>query len=154
VLCHRLGGVARRREDDHFLGSASGLASTPVWSFEHNQGEAQLGICAETAGDVNNDGYDDIVVGSNFYDGVRTRDGGAWVFLGTDTGPAASPVWFASAVTPGAEFGWRLFGAGDVNGDLIGDLVIGAPSDENGEDAEGRAFVFHGPLSMSTSDCP
>ena len=93
-------------------------------------------------------------MGSHYYDGVRTRDGGVWVFLGTDTGVAATPVWFETGVTPGAQFGWRVGSAGDVNGDFIDDLVIGAPVDENGEDAEGRAYVFHGPLSMTTSDCP
>jgi hypothetical protein len=137
-----------------FLGSASGLASAPVWSFEHNQGDAQLGIAGETAGDVNNDGYDDIVVGANFYDGVRTRDGAVWVFLGTDAGVAATPLWFETGVRPGAEFGWRVGSAGDVNGDLVDDLIIGARLDDNAEIDEGRAFVFHGPLSMTTTDCP
>ena len=43
-----------------------------------------------------------------------------------------------------SEFGYSVATAGDVNGDGFSDVIVGAPSYDNGESDEGAAFVYHG----------
>jgi len=137
-----------------YLGSAAGLTDSVAWSFESGQADAWFGLSAQTAGDVNDDGYDDIVVSSERYDFTRTDQGGAWVFLGSASGPSVGVDWLEPGNQPDEVFGWRSATAGDVNGDGYDDVIVGARRYDNGEVNEGRALVYHGPLLPSiTSDC-
>ena len=63
----------------------------PAWTFESNQSEAVVSAVG-TAGDVNNDGYDDIIVTSRLYDAGQTDEGRAWVFLGQEGGVSQVPA--------------------------------------------------------------
>ncbi len=127
-----------------YLGSAEGLASTPAWSVESNQSGAALGVCVAPAGDVNNDGYDDVIIGADIYDLGQFDEGCAFVYLGTPTGLAATPVWTGQADQSGAQYGLSVATAGDVNGDGYDDVLVGAPFfDQSGSDA-GRAFLYYG----------
>src|SRR6185436_13503605 len=49
-----------------YHGSPAGLATAPDWTAEGEQQGASFGISVGTAGDVNGDGYDDVIVGANF----------------------------------------------------------------------------------------
>jgi hypothetical protein len=138
-----------------FLGSSSGIATTPAWSFESDQADAQLGIADESAGDTDGDGYDDIVVGANQYDTDRTDSGHAWLFLGSASGPEATPAWTGVLHHSRASYGQRLSSAGDVNNDGLADVIIGSPNYYNGEFEEGRAYAYHGPLTEDpVTGCP
>ena len=67
----------------------------------------------------------------------------------------STPVWSAEGDQANAQFGWSVAGAGDVNNDGYDDVIVGARRFDNGETNEGRAFVYHGPLPVTTSsDCP
>jgi hypothetical protein len=98
------------------------------------------------AGDVNGDGFADVVVGAIGADpGGRRNAGTASVFHG---GPAGIGV-VAARVLEGPAmndaFGSTVAGAGDVNGDGFADIAIGAPSaDPSGRMNAGTASVFHG----------
>jgi uncharacterized repeat protein (TIGR01451 family) len=75
-----------------YLGSATGLGSAPDWSAEGNQDDAWFGRSVGTAGDVNGDGYADLVVGAYSYSAVHSRGGRALVFYGNDgPGPSLKP---------------------------------------------------------------
>jgi CSLREA domain-containing protein len=99
------------------------------------------------AGDVNGDGYADVLSGG--FDPSGGVFDGPHLFVGSRTGLSAVP---AISLTPFDS--WRE--AGDVNGDGFGDIILGNSGFSNPEPAEGGAFVFHGaPLTFivdTTSD--
>src|SRR5206468_4227124 len=74
-----------------------------------------------SAGDVNGDGLDDVIVGAPYYD-VQGR---AFVYLGTASGPAIQPAWVVDGVQ--SRFGASVSSAGDVNGDGFDDVIVGEP---------------------------
>jgi hypothetical protein len=135
-----------------FHGSGSGLSSTPAWSAEGGQDDARFGSSVSSAGDVNGDGYSDLLVGAPGWDGTNVDEGKAVVYLGSATGLATSPAWSRVGGAVGASFGFSVAVAGDVNGDGFADVVVGAPGASNGESNEGRAVVFEGGASGLTTN--
>jgi hypothetical protein len=128
-----------------FLGGPGGLSTTPAWTAEMNQAGAQFGANVATAGDVNGDGFDDVVVGSWFWDHGETDEGGAFVYLGSATGLAATPAWTGESNSAAAIYGYRANTAGDLNGDGYDDLTVGARRySGDGVTREGRAYVYLG----------
>ncbi|MCF0063477.1 FG-GAP-like repeat-containing protein [Dyadobacter chenwenxiniae] len=125
-------------------GSPSGLISSPASTLESNQADAGLGWSVKSAGDVNGDGYSDIVTGANTYDKGQVDEGAAFVWLGMADGVSAAPVVTLEGNQEGAQFGFSVASAGDVNGDGYGDIIIGAKYYDNGTPTEGAAFIYYG----------
>ncbi|HLF25275.1 MAG TPA: FG-GAP-like repeat-containing protein [Anaerolineae bacterium] len=135
-----------------YYGSATGLLTTTSWITESNQAGANFGNAVDTAGDVNGDGYSDIVIGSKFYDNGQNDEGRAWVYLGSASGLNANAGWTAESDQAGAQFGHSVSTAGDVNGDGYSDVIVGAIKYDGGNTDEGRVFVYHGSASgLSTT---
>jgi hypothetical protein len=130
-----------------YYGSASGLSQTPDWTAESNQIGAGFGNCVSTAGDVNGDGYSDVIVGAFFYDNSEEDEGRAYVYYGSSTGLSQTPDWTAESDQAEAYFGKSVSTAGDVNGDGYSDVIVGAWLYDNGENNEGRAYVYYGSTS-------
>ncbi len=126
------------------LGSWAGLSTSPIWIKESDQAEAHFGISVATAGDVNGDGYSDLLVGSDLYDHPQIDEGLAFCYLGGSYGPRWQPGWVIESEQVEARFGWSLAGIGDVNGDGFSDVAVGAPFYDNGQTDEGVVFVFLG----------
>jgi len=124
------------RDRAHASG-ASALASSPTWTFETNVASAELGIMACTAGDVNGDGYSDMVaMGSEFNDAL-------YLFLGSASGFALAPGY---PLTMSPYSGGSARAAGDLNGDGYDDVAIGWPSA-----TAGRVRVYYGaPSGLAT----
>ena len=127
-----------------YHGSASGLSSLPAWAYESNQVEAHFGDSVATAGDVNGDGFSDIIVGAFWYDNGEENEGRVYVFHGSPTGLSVLPSWTVESDKNYAEFGHSVASAGDVNGDGFSDVIIGAPWFSNDENFEGRAYLYYG----------
>ena len=127
-----------------FMGSPSGLAATSAWFEESNQANADFGASVASAGDVNGDGYDDIIVSADQYDDPELGEGRVWVYLGGPGGLGLLYQFTAEGNQAGANFGASVAGAGDVNGDGYADIIIGAPGWDDPENAEGRAVVYYG----------
>jgi hypothetical protein len=127
-----------------YLGSETGVSPTHAWIVEGNSLSARLGQSVAAAGDVNGDGYDDVIVGAHQFSNGELNEGVAFVFLGSDTGLSSTPQATLEGDQAGADFGWSVAGAGDVNGDGYDDVVVGAPEYANGEASEGRVLVFPG----------
>ncbi len=105
-----------------------------------------FGCSVGTAGDVNNDGYDDIIVGARYNDAGGTTAGRAYVYFGGAT-PHKLPDWTLTGLAASDNFGISVGTAGDVNKDGYDDVIVGAPNnDASGPDA-GAAYVFYGGVS-------
>ena len=117
------------------------LASSPIWNVAINQPSAYFGTAVATAGDVDGNGYSDIIVGAPSYDEGETDEGKVFVYLAGAGGLPISPGWSAQANQAGANMGQAVSAAGDVNGDGYGDVIIGANLHDNGQTDEGRVYV-------------
>jgi hypothetical protein len=133
-------------------GSPSGLSPGPSWIADGDQNDADLGFAVGTAGDVNADGYADVIVGSEKYTAGVNQEGRAWVYHGSPSGLSTTADWTTDGNEDTAWLGYAVFTAGDVNGDGSADVIVGAPLMDNPEVNEGRAFVYHGsPTGLSSS---
>jgi hypothetical protein len=145
-----------------FLGSAGGIAdgnpSTAASVFQSDQVSANLGHIVAGAGDVNGDGYDDVLAGAPNYDAGQSNEGGVFVFLGSASGvPSGSPASAATQIEGeqlNAALGTGADGAGDVNDDGYDDVIVSALTYDAGELNEGAAFVFHGSASGIPNSTP
>ncbi len=137
-----------------YHGSAAGLSTTPDWTAESDQEIAYFGNSVSSAGDVNGDGYSDVIVGAYRYDNGQIDEGRAYVYHGSATGLSTSPDWTAESDQAEAWFGYSVSSAGDVNGDGYSDVIVGVPDYDNGQTDEGRAYVYYGSASglSPTSD--
>jgi len=105
-----------------------------------------FGRSVSEAGDVNNDGYSDVIIGANGYNGNTGR---AFIFYGGTAMDTTADVTM-NGEAPGNYFGWSVSTAGDVNNDGFSDVIVGAYRD-NGN--RGRAYIFYGGVNMdSTAD--
>ncbi len=113
-----------------YLGSAAGIdlgTEVEVTASDHDMSD-NFGRSVAGAGDTNADGYDDIIVGAHNEDDQDWDAGAAYVFLGSGVG-VDSATELKLTASDGAEgdwFGRSVAGAGDVDGDGYGDVVIGA----------------------------
>ncbi len=130
-----------------YHGSSSGINTTANTTYESDQAQAFLGYSVSAAGDVNGDGYADIIVGAYEFDNGSTDEGIAYIFSGSSSGIQSSPMSTLESDQANAQFGISVSGAGDVNGDGISDVLIGSDNYNGGEFFEGAAFVFHGVTS-------
>ncbi len=145
-----------------YLGGGSGLNSSSAANangkIDSNQGGAQLGASVASAGDVNGDGYADVIVGAPLYDAGQTDEGAAFVFHGGPAGisvgnPTNTPTTLHSN-QPSAQFGASVASAGDVNGDGYSDVIVGAPLYDDPNTDEGAALVFLGSASGVANGSP
>lgn len=120
-----------------FLGASGGLVEAPATMLTPPAGAGDFGQ-AIAAGDVNGDGYADVIVAATSAAGGRGR---AYVYAGGPGGLSASPM--AELVSPaliGGRFGAAMAVAGDVDGDGYGDIFVGAPRTS----VAGRVYVYRG----------
>jgi hypothetical protein len=127
------------------VGAASSVTSRILIDpVGENFGDA-FGSSVAWVGDVNGDGYEDLLIGAFHYP-ETTSVGQAYLYFG---GPALDAV--ADLVIPAPSGGGGLFGAsvasaGDFNGDGYPDFIIGAPQ----AGSEGRAFIYYGGPALGT----
>lgn len=127
-----------------FHGSAAGLPDTPQQQLSNGGTNVGFGIAVNTAGDVDNDGYNDVIVGAYRYTDDQSEEGTAFIYFGGPSGLASTPGWHAEGNKAETQFGYSVSTAGDVDNDGYADVIIGAPEYRIETDLRGRAFVYLG----------
>lgn len=118
----------------------SGLDGDTLHIFTGEAGGDWFGRSVAVAGDVNNDGYSDIIVGAYGNSSGGYLAGRAYVFSGLD----GSTIYTFTGEAAEDRFGWSVSGAGDLNGDGFADVVVGAMSNDAAGANAGRAYTFSG----------
>lgn len=121
-------------------------------------GGSKIGYGVANAGDVDGDGTEDLLAGAPGYDNSFPQTGGAYLFQGEPSGALRLSVSDADLKVFGynedEQIGTVLAAAGDMDGDGLGDILLGAPLLANGgDDKAGAWYVVLGPggPAMSTS---
>jgi hypothetical protein len=143
------------------FGTTSGFSSTLELSSLNGSNGFEIraeapgdygGVSVSAAGDVNGDGIDDIIIGASRADPSGSNSGASYVVFGTTSGFSSTLELSSLNGSNGFKIRGELGGdrsgvsvsaAGDVNGDGIDDIIIGAPrADPNGEDSGANYVVF------------
>lgn len=111
----------------------------------------------DAAGDIDGDGFDDIIIGGQLDSGPDHTGKAAWY-----SGAALSTVAVGEALSsekwaaaswiseqPGDYLGRCVAGSGDVNGDGFDDMVVSAPLHSGGGTSTGAAYLIFGPADLS-----
>jgi hypothetical protein len=125
------------------------MHTTPDVELGCDTPEANFGTTVDLGGDLNGDGFDDLVVGAQWEASDGPRAGRAYVYYGGRT-PSTRPGLVLRSPGP-----WHLFGparyVGDLDGDGFDDLLV---TDEHGDGFEhgsGTALLYRGSSSPSAT---
>ncbi len=134
-----------------YTGSSSGIDAGSEDKITASDGAAYdiFAIAVSGAGDVNNDGYDDIVIGAYGDDDRGTYSGSVYVYKGSASGISNSSEEKLTA-SDGEDYdyyGYAVSGAGDIDGDGFDEVVVGSRGDDDEASSAGAAYIYYGGLS-------
>jgi hypothetical protein len=133
------------------LGLLAGLlAAVPSASASILSGTAagdRFGWSVSWAGDVNQDGFDDFLVGIPHRDTTGQNAGQVLLYLGQEDAFPSDPAFTISGEAAGDEFGFATSTAGDLNQDGYDDFLVGAPGKNTAGLNAGRVYLFLGGAS-------
>ena len=121
------------------------IYATAATTLNADASDDFFGISVDGAGDLNGDGYDDLIVGGNRADSFV---GKAWVFYGSASGVSAlADETLVPPVT--GQFGFHVSALGDTDGDGYPEVGVGAPFSDS---RDGRIYVYSGtPAGLDTT---
>jgi hypothetical protein len=119
-------------------------------TLEGEAAEDWAGFAVSDAGDVNDDGFGDVVVGAPYNDAAGNDSGAAYVVYGSDGLSGTQAMADADLVLTGESTydraGWSVSsaGSGDVNCDEFDDVLVGAPYNNSTAANAGAAYLVYG----------
>ena len=133
-----------------WFGQSSTLVAPSRLVLNGEVGSDRFGFSVSGAGDPNQDGYDDVIVGAPGHDSQGFDKGAAYVFLG---GLSVNGIadWKTIGGAALDSLGYAVDGGEDVDGDQTSDLVIGAPGADISAVNSGEARLFYGGSYPSTA---
>ncbi|MDD5033005.1 MAG: FG-GAP-like repeat-containing protein, partial [Candidatus Pacebacteria bacterium] len=143
-------GAGTDRGQAYIYYGGSSMNNTADVTFTGGADNDQLGYSVSSAGDVNGDGYDDVIVGALNVNGAGTERGQAYIYYGGSSMNNTADVNFLS-VEDYAHLGNSVSSAGDVNGDGYTDVIVGANDAAGGGWANGQAYLYFGGPSMDNT---
>ena len=131
-----------------YYGSAEGISGTDgerVAPEELDDHDA-FGRSVDAAGDVDGDGFGDVLVGVGESDAIQVNRGAAYIFFGGADGVSsrAPQLLLASDGRDYDIFGYSVAGLGDIDNDGYSDLLIGAAGDDDGGNEAGALYLYYG----------
>lgn len=127
----------------YLFAGGPGLDDQPDLLFSGDAGSNRFGYGLAPAGDVNGDGWDDVIIGDMHHSAGGTYAGRAHVYFGGPDADGLAELAYTGTHERGI-FGRTVAGGRDLDGDGLDDLVIGAPNPDVAGYGPGQTFVFFG----------
>jgi hypothetical protein len=147
VLGDGLNQVIVGAPSDDPNGNASGSAwvlrgtdGSVLYKFDGESASDEFGTSVSGGVDVNRDGFDDLIVGAPGDDDGGSNAGAVYVFSGAD----GSQLYKFLGVADSDRLGTSVAGGGDLDGDGYGDVIGGAPQNDQQAFNAGALFCFSG----------
>lgn len=130
----------------------SGKSGNLVFTMDGERSGARLAERIQKYDDVDDDGYDDIIVAANTATGLGEMTGVVYVISGRN----GDVIYRHKGEAAGDQFGLRILGDGDLDNDGLNDFIVAAPYNDAGGTDAGRVYVFSGrtgsPLLIKTGE--
>jgi len=129
------------------VGTASSITSRVLIDPVGENEADHFGCSVAPVGDVNGDGYDDVIIGAKFYLAIGGQ-GRAYLYFGGPTIDLVADLVIPSPTAPTFSwFGVSVASAGDFNGDGCADFIVGAQH----AGLQGKAFIYYGGPSLDAT---
>lgn len=129
----------------------SGKTGATLWTFARGQPRDEFGFAVASAGDVNNDGHDDLIIGAPSADGQGTGTVPSGGRVAVYSGGDGHLLYEFFGDRPNGNLGASVAGVGDLNGDDHADFMFGRPAANPDAKVEVRSGIDGGLLASFTA---
>jgi len=144
-------GAVRVFANTGWSGSTDATDADATLLGDSSSTKSKAGTALAGPGDIDGDGYGDLIIGAPGHDGAATNAGAAFVWYGGTLSGASSLSHRLEGEAAGYAVGEAVAG-GDADGDGLADLLLGAPSaDSTGTDS-GRGYLVLGGAWSGAND--